>query len=89
MNGVQLNGVLNGVHLFLNAELNAPNISELNPELNARQNFAERQLNAAFRISVQYTPSFRVVFDIFWTNIALKTFGLGFITPFFGQNTPF
>ena len=55
MNGVQLNGVLNGVHLFLNAELNAPKISELNAELNARQNFAERQLNAAFRISVQYT----------------------------------
>ena len=40
MNGVQLNGVLNGVHLFLNAELNAPKISEL---------------NAAFRISVQKT----------------------------------
>ena len=59
MNGVQLNGVLNAVHLLLNAELNAAFISELNAELNVGKFFTERLLNAAFRVGVQ----FRLVFS--------------------------
>ena len=47
MNAVQLNGVLNGVHLLLNAELNANGFSELNAELNASQKTPERKVNAS------------------------------------------
>ena len=53
VNGVQLNGVLNGVHLLLNAELNAIVFSKLNAELNANRKTPERKVNAAFRASVQ------------------------------------
>ena len=53
VNGVQMNGVLNGVHNFLNAEWTRPNFAELNAELNATKNSDERQMNAERSFSVQ------------------------------------
>ena len=44
---------MNGVHLLLNAELNAIVFSKLNAELNANRKTPERKVNAAFRASVQ------------------------------------
>ena len=50
MNAVQLNAVLDGVHLWLNAELNNLQISELNAELNAVQTERSVQISTEFSL---------------------------------------
>ena len=58
MNGLQLNGVLNGVHLLLNAELNdrLTANTELNAELNAKFSLnAELNAERRFMLNDSYS----------------------------------
>ena len=78
MNAVHLNGVLNGVHRLLNAELNASFFPELNAELNADLKNSERLLNAAFSIQCQYFQNFQSLnytytynFPVYFSALAL------------------
>ena len=60
VNAVQLNAVLNGVHLWLNAELNDLQFSELNAELNAVQIFCWTQIErSAPALSVRLNVFFQ------------------------------